>query len=98
MPPILCNSNKNIITHSIWTGSTPNFNIFLSHYNNQLDYILKTGLFIDTLNLTLQVKCHIFIADVPERALVLNMNKFNGNYGCIMCMQQGENLLKTGRF
>ena len=28
---------------------------------------------------------------------VLNMNKFNGKYGCIMWKQQGENLISTGR-
>ena len=25
------------------------------------------------------------------------MNKFNGKFGCIMCMQQGENLIHNGR-
>ena len=84
LPPLLRNSNRNIITHSLWTGSTPNFNIFLSRFNNQLDKILKEGIFIETLNLIIHVKCHVFIADAPERALVLNMNKFNGKYGCIM--------------
>ena len=35
LPPLLRNPNRNIITHSLWTGSTPN--IFLSRFNNQLD-------------------------------------------------------------
>ena len=97
LPPLLRNSTRNIITHSLWTGSTPNFNVFLSHFNKQLDQILTTGVFIDTLDITVRVKCHAFIADAPERALVLNMNKFNGKHGCIMCMQEGENLNKNGR-
>ena len=37
------------------------------------------------------------IADAPERALLLNMNKFNGKFGCIMCMQPGQNLNKNKR-
>ena len=30
LPPILGNSNRNIITHSLWTGSSPDLNTFLS--------------------------------------------------------------------
>ena len=97
LPPILRNSKKNIITHSIWTGSTPDFNIFLSRFNNQLDNILNSGVFIEVLNQTIRVKCHVFIADAPERALVLNMNQFNGEYSCILCMQKGENVIQNGR-
>jgi hypothetical protein len=41
--------------------------------------------------------CHVYKADIPERASVLNMNKFNGKFGCIMCMQQVENLIDNGR-
>ena len=37
------------------------------------------------------------LCDAPERALLLNMNKFNGKFGCIMCMQSGENLNKSKR-
>jgi hypothetical protein len=95
LPPILRNSNKNIITHSLWTGSSPDFNNFLSRHNNQLDNLLKNGLLIDKLNMILQITCHVFIADAPERASILNMNKFNGKYGCFMCIQQGENLISN---
>ena len=95
LPPLLRNSTRNIITHSLWTGSSPDFNIFLSRFNKQIDYILENGIFIDTLNITIQIKCHVFIADAPERASVLNMNRYNGKYGCILCMQEGENLNKN---
>ena len=60
-----------------------------------MDYILENGIFIDTLNITIQIKCHAFIADAPERASVLNMNRYNGKYGCVLCMQEGENLKKN---
>ena len=98
LPPLLRHSTRNIITHSLWTGSTPDFNIFFSRYNNELDNLLKVGIFIESLNLQIKVKCYVFIADAPERALVLNMHKFNGKYGCIMCMQEGgENVNKGSR-
>ena len=94
LPPLLRNCTRNIITHSLWTGSTPDFNIFLACYNNQLDHILKNGIFIKAVGINITVKCHVFIADAPERAAVLNMNKFNGKFGCIQCVQEGENLNK----
>lgn len=34
--------------------------------------------------------------DLPARALVLNMNQFNGFHGCWYCMQPGETLA-TGK-
>ena len=36
-----------------------------------------------------------FYSRSPERASILNMNKFDGKYGCIMCIQQGENLISN---
>ena len=94
LPPLLRHSTRNIITHSLWLGSTPDFNVFMSRFNSQLDNILTKGIFIEALDLHITVKCHVFIADAPERPSVLNMNKFNGKYGCIHCVQEGENLNK----
>jgi hypothetical protein len=51
---------------------------------------LKNGLLIDKLNIIIQINC-------PERASILNMNKFNGKYGCFMCKKQGENLTSNER-
>jgi hypothetical protein len=82
LPPILRNSNKNIITHSLWTGSSSDFNTFLSRYNNQLDNILKNRLTIESLNLNLRINCHVFIADAPERASVLN-SMVNSDVLCV---------------
>ena len=97
LPPLLRNSTRNIITHSIWNGSVPDFNIFLSKHNKQVESILENGIFIYDLDVTIRVKCHVCIADAPERALLLNMNRFNGKFSCIMCMQEGENLNKNRR-
>jgi len=44
--------------------------------------------------------CHVaFIActcDLPARALLMNMNQFNGFYGCSKCLQKGK-IVKTDR-
>jgi hypothetical protein len=94
LSPLLRNCTRNIITHSLWTGSTPDFNIFLARYNNQLDHLLKNGIFIKEVDINITVKCHVFIADAPETAAVLNMNKFNCKFGCLQCVQEVENLNK----
>ena len=42
--------------------------------------------------------CHVaFIActcDLPARALLMNMNQFNGFYGCSKCLQKGNLILE----
>ena len=97
LPPILRNSTRNIITHSLWSGSTPNFNVFLRDYNKNLEHVLRNGIYIDKLDLLLHIRCYVFIADAPERASLLNMNRFNGKFSCIMCLAEGENLNKNKR-
>ena len=97
LPPILRNSNSNIITHSLWCGSVPDFNVFLSIFNTSLEKIMINGISIDDLKIRVTVECRVCIADAPERALLLNMNRFNGKFSCIMCMQEGENLNKDKR-
>ena len=37
-------SAENIIFHSSWTGSNPDFNIYLEKYNTQIDFILESEL------------------------------------------------------
>ncbi len=55
LPPLLRYSTRNIITHSLWTGSTADFNLFLSRYNNQLDRLLVDGILIEDLNIKIKV-------------------------------------------
>ena len=95
-----CNKIR-ILTHeSCWSvknfkksAKNQEFNSFLTNFWK----ISQAFLDQKSLNLNLRINCHVFIADAPERASVLNMNKFNGKFGCIMCMQQGENLIHNGR-
>ena len=47
---------------------------------------------MDDINVELKVKIHAFIADAPARALALNINQYNGQYGCIMCLDEGRNI------
>ena len=59
LQPILRNSNSNIITHSLWCGSVPDFNVFLSIFNKALEKILINGISIDQLKLHVNVECRV---------------------------------------
>jgi hypothetical protein len=41
-------------------------------------------------NLSLNIRCHNFVADLPARAAFLNVKQFNGYYGCLNCFHPGE--------
>ncbi len=40
--------------------------------------------------LSLNIRCHNFVADLPARAAFLNFKQFNGYYGCLNCFHPGE--------
>lgn len=84
LPPALRNSYENIICHSYWSGSNPDFNKYLEDYNKEIDVLIKNGLqFGDT---HLNIRVYVFIADAPARAKACNTMQFNGKYGCLHCM------------
>lgn len=93
LPPILRGSFENILFHSSWTGSQPDFNVWLKNYNNQIDTALKNG--FEWKNKKFNLKIHAFIADSPARSKVCNSIQFNGYYGCIKCMHPGTCLNKV---
>ena len=89
LPPALRSCYENIIFHSNWTGSNPDFNIYLQEYNNQIDYIREHGVkFNDKIY---KFKIHILIADAPARAKACNMNQFNDKFACIKCLHPTYN-------
>ena len=63
LPSVLRSCYENIIFHSNWTGSNPDFNIYLEKYNSQIDYIREHG--IEFNHKIYKFKIHILIADAP---------------------------------
>ena len=84
LPPNLRSSYENIIFHSSWTGSNPDFQLYLHKYNTEIDELLSDGLTVNQQ--TIQVKCHFFIGDAPARAKACNSTQFNGGFGCLHCL------------
>ena len=84
MPSVLRFLPENIIFHSSWSGSEPDFNLYFEKYNNEIDVLLNNGLdFNDT---HYKFKVHLFIADKPAQAKGCVCSAFNGKYGCIKCL------------
>ena len=62
--------------------------IFDKHLN-ALKTLLAKGLNIEKLNLTVTIFIHMVIADAPARAKICNSKQFNGQYGCLHCLNPG---------
>ncbi|RNA35397.1 hypothetical protein BpHYR1_023064 [Brachionus plicatilis] len=87
LPPILRASFENIIFNSSWTGSQPDFNLWLQKYNEKIDLIIRNGFKWQTIKF--ELKIHAIIADSRSRSKICNSIQFNGYYGCIKCMHPG---------
>jgi hypothetical protein len=61
------------------------------YHNGQL--VIKIGLEVSTVSGAKKVKAAMVVVscDLPARALVLNMRQFNGQHGCHLCEDPGEN-------
>jgi hypothetical protein len=61
---------------------------------NDLDQVLRDGIIIPNIG---NVKFYIkhFIGDHPARAKFINMKKYNGEYGCTICLNPRESVLST---
>lgn len=81
---------SNMLTIFLIGASNPNLNEFLSKYMKKLDDLIINGLEINQTKL--KIKIAGFIADAPAIAKALNINQYNGSYGCIKCLSPGEHL------
>ena len=84
---------ENVIFHSSWSGSKPDFNTFLEKYNGEIDVLIKNG--INVNNTHYRFKVLIFIADAPCRSEGCFCSSFNGKYGCIKCLHPTIYTTKT---
>lgn len=84
--PRLRRQFKNLLFCMLYYGDQkPNFQKYLSLLVDQLHSIS----FIYA-NYTVKVKVITLCADLPAKALCLNISQFNGYYGCPMCLIRGE--------
>lgn len=92
LPPKVRCSTNNIICFLFYIGGYPNFNILFDKYLVELKNILKDGLFCESIGKKIFVRIHACVADAPARAKVSNSKQFNGEYGCLHCLNPGVNM------
>jgi hypothetical protein len=95
LPPILRTTFYNIIKLIYINGTKFNFNSIFENYLNDFKNLLKNGIIIESLNLTIKIFIHGLISDSPARSKVCNTKQFNGEYGCLFCLHPGQNLKRT---
>jgi hypothetical protein len=94
LPPIIRNSQKNIIVHCLWSGSL-DINMILDRYNKKTQKLFENGLEMAILNRTIRVRMLGMICDTVGRAKVCYSTQFNGQYGCLHCMHPNDSVSFT---
>ena len=91
LPPLVRNSFENIITNFMVNSKKIEINKFLEKNMQNFANVLKNGIIVDN-NQKINIKLVGMIADAPAMAKLVNMNQFNGYYGCVHCLHPGERL------
>jgi len=91
LPPMIRNSFKNIITNFLINSKKVDINKFMEKNMQGFERVLKNGIMVAS-NEKLNIKLVGAIADAPAMAKLVNMNQYNGYYGCVHCLHPGERL------
>ena len=88
---------ENLILAGLWFGENkPNMLTFMKPFTESLLDIKKNGVEVNIPNRDSPVVVHAMLiggtCDLPAKCMVLNMNQFNGRYGCAKCLQQGKSV------
>jgi hypothetical protein len=98
LPYTLRNSFSNILTLLTWGGYIYNFaKVMRDFIKPNFPEFLQTNLYIEKLNLNLKINLFVVIADAPCSAKIYNIHQFNGEYGCLKCMHQGQTYGRSTR-
>ena len=92
LPPRLRQSKLNTVICGVYFGNgKPNSEILFTKMVEELNNLKTTGLeiLINQNTHFVYIDAYGITADLPAKALVLNMKQFNGFYGCCKCDQKG---------
>lgn len=93
LPPKLRDSVKNKLIIGVWLGKVkPSSDILFESLKNQLEKINEDGIIVQKNGNAINYKLSLYgvICDSPAKAIVMNMNQFNGYYGCPYCLNPGS--------
>lgn len=97
LPPEERFKQENLILAGLWFGkSKPNPNLFMEGFCDELRELLFTGADFQTSepDITRHVHCVVIggTADLPAKALFMNFQQFNGEFGCQVCEARCEHI------
>ena len=82
--------SQNILKTLFINAKMIDFNKIIDKHLGQLKTLLSDGLWLETLKLNITVFIHVLIADAPARVKICNMKQFNGEFGCLHCLNTGK--------
>ena len=92
LPPVLRMSRKNTVLASLFVGSGyPNWSLI----NHQVHAELSGAVHCSTTDLNISYNVRLLISDLGAMHHLLNMYKFNGFYGCHVCLVEGKTIGRT---
>ena len=89
LPTLIQNSFKNVITFFFKTSERISFHEFLPKHMKEFEKILNKGINIENIG-HFKVSIKALIGDLPALAKLLNINQFNGKFGCVCCLNEGK--------
>ena len=98
LPPVIRKAFFKIITFVYWEGKvTNNFNDIFNEHLNEIKVLLKEEIYLESLNIHLNVHIHYLIGDAQCRAKMANAKQYNGEFGCSICLNPGIELRRLFR-
>lgn len=101
LPLALRDSIKNKIVCGVWFGKNkPTSDILFSNLIEEINFINQTGICIvkNLRTLIYNLRIYGILCDTPAKSMILNMNQFNGYYGCTYCLNPGNKKKKSCLF
>lgn len=92
LPIQIRDSIKNKIIFGVWQGnSKPTSDILFENLKKTIQKINENGILIEQNRIIklFYFQIYVILCDTPAKALVLNMNQFNGKFVCPYCFNPG---------
>uniref|UniRef100_A0A1X7V742 DUF4218 domain-containing protein n=1 Tax=Amphimedon queenslandica TaxID=400682 RepID=A0A1X7V742_AMPQE len=90
IPPQKRMKVDNLIIAALWHGPTkPNMDLILEFVLNSVASLETTGVAYSS-NVVLRAKLLMAVFDLPAKSSATNTKQFNGEFGCLYCVEKGE--------
>jgi hypothetical protein len=92
--PNIRKTKNNKIISGVWYGGHPSSDVLFGEICNEIKKIGKSGicLGINEAEIHFEICLYGVLCDTPAKALVLNMNQFNGYDSCPYCYIPGTQI------